>query len=167
MKICAIVAMSENRVIGVKGKLPWHIPEDLKRFSQLTTGHYVLMGRKTWDSLPEKFKPLPKRKNIIISRSFADNNPYKEIAEWNCLEKALEFYKKNKDQRTLWIIGGGEIYSKSLVFWDDLYLTIVPGNYEGDANMPEFERFFRLHSSEDLIADGIKKCTFNHYKKIG
>jgi len=69
MKLTLIVAISDNNVIGANGKVPWHIPEDLKRFKELTIGHPVIMGRKTYDSLPDKFRPLPDRENIVLSSS--------------------------------------------------------------------------------------------------
>ena len=123
-----IAALDRNRVIGRDGKLPWHISEDLKRFKRLTKGHVVLMGRKTYESLG---KPLPDRRNIVLSsRAIPDVESYRSLAE---ALRAL------KDENTVFIIGGGEVFRQALPIVDGLHLTIVDGKHEGDTFFPEYE----------------------------
>ena len=123
-----IAALDRNRVIGRDGKLPWHISEDLKRFKRLTKGHVVLMGRKTYESLG---KPLPDRRNIVLSsRAIPDVESYRSLAE---ALRAL------KDENTVFIIGGGEVFRQALPIVDGLHLTIVDGEHEGDTFFPEYE----------------------------
>lgn len=154
LKIIAIAAMDEGRVIGLKNKLPWRIPEDMQRFSELTSGHAVLMGRKTYESLPSKFRPLPNRKNIVISRSSsAVVAPGVDI--WESSLGCIEACRKGElllPSDMLWIIGGGQIYKDTLPFWDELYLTVVHSKHEGDVFFPQFEDKFRL--VEDQIKEG-------------
>lgn len=119
MEIAAIVAVSQNGVIGVDNKLPWHLPADLKHFKQLTTNHTVIMGRKTYESIG---KPLPNRKNIVISRQ-------KEYKATGCemvssIQEALELAKTLQTEKAF-IIGGAEIYQLALPFCTHLYLTQV------------------------------------------
>lgn len=123
-----IAALDRNRVIGRDGKLPWHISEDLKRFKRLTTGHVVLMGRKTYESLG---KPLPDRRNVVLSsRAIPDVESYRSLAE---ALRAL------KDENVVFIIGGGEVFRQALPIVDGLHLTIVDGEHEGDTFFPEYE----------------------------
>ena len=156
--VCAIAAMDESRVIGHKGKLPWHIPEDLKHFSDLTKGHAVLMGRKTWESLPERYRPLPQRKNIVISRTVT-NLSGAEV--WESPEKCIQFFRSGKAELPggkIWIIGGAEIYRLTASLWDEVYLTLVKGCREGDAFFPPFEEAFSKAAEEDHGA-----FSFQHY----
>ncbi len=143
IRVCAIAAMDEGRLIGREGKLPWNIPEDMKHFSSLTMGHTVLMGRKTFESLPAKFRPLPGRKNVVISR----NSKLEGVEVWDSLEKCLESYRSGAIPMSgdkLWVIGGAEIYKATLNFWDELYLTLVHSKHTGDAFFPVFESSFEL-----------------------
>jgi len=143
-KVYAIAAMDEGRAIGFEGKLPWDAPDDLKRFSQLTRGHTVLMGRKTWDSLPSTFKPLPKRLNVVVTRTpeqFADS------ASASPVSSAADYIRSFQEGRAgqgeiLWVIGGAQLYQATSSLWDGIYLTVVAGNYPGDAWMPEFEQAY-------------------------
>ena len=124
-----IVAMSKNRVIGNNNELIWKLSSDLKRFKELTTGHPVVMGRKTYESIG---RPLPNRRNIIITR----NSEYEvEGCETvSSLEEALLL--TNND---CFIIGGGEIYKQSLEIADKIYLTVVHNEFEGDTQFPELD----------------------------
>jgi len=149
MKILAIAAMSENRVIGKDGKIPWHIPEDMKKFAALTTGHTVLMGRKTYESLPRKYRPLPNRVNVVVSlnKTFSRTlGPAEQDVQ--VVDSPLTFiesWKRSaKETDTLWVIGGEAVYNATLPYWDELRLTVVKGQYQGDAFFPEFEKKFRL-----------------------
>jgi dihydrofolate reductase len=118
--IGAIVAVSANGVIGKNGDLPWHYSEDLKRFKQLTLDSTIIMGRNTWDSLPRK--PLPKRRNIVITRRGVEG-----VEHYTSIEEALE----NADS-PVWIIGGAQIYTLALPMIDTLDITYVPDIVEGE-----------------------------------
>lgn len=127
-KISIIVAMAKNRVIGDKNKMLWHLPEDLKFFARTTKGHTVIMGRKTFESIG---KALPKRQNIIISKSLKITPDNTELA--NTPEKAIELAKSNE----VFIIGGGEIYKLFLEKAQKLYLTFVDIEIDGETKFPE------------------------------
>jgi len=132
MNLILIAAMSENNIIGDKGKIPWKIPEDLKRFRELTLNHPVIMGRKTYDSLSEKNKPLPNRKNIILSKSLE----YKEgIYVARTIEEALEL----TEEKDSYVIGGREIYKAFLPYVNMMEITKVHKHYEGDTSFPEID----------------------------
>lgn len=143
--ISIIAAISENLIIGNENKLLWHIPEDMQRFKMLTTGHAVIMGRKTYESIG---KPLPKRTNIIITR----DEDYKtdgclvvhSLAEAIRLAKELPADAKAMAGKKIFIIGGGQIYAQSINLADKLYLTIVKGNFSGDTYFPDYSRFKKI-----------------------
>ena len=151
--VSIIAAVSQNRVIGNKGQIPWHIPEDLKRFKELTTGHPVIMGRKTFESIG---KPLPNRTNIIITSNPDYHPPDYPPDEWNSLtppdlhtvhslNEALELAKKY-EQNEIFIIGGGKIYEQALPIADKLYLTLVKTKITGDTFFPDYSRFKNIVS---------------------
>ena len=127
--IRAVVAMNSDRVIGKNGNLPWHLPEDLRHFKEITMGHPVVMGRKTWESLPKR--PLPGRRNIVVSR---DRNYHAEGAEvFNSVEEALEVCRE-----VPYVIGGAEIYRTALPWINSVCLTsVVYPVEEADAYFPE------------------------------
>lgn len=126
-KVCIIVAVSENGVIGKDNQLPWHFPEDLKRFKELTQGEPVVMGRNTWDSLPRK--PLPGRTNIVVSSSGKMDG--QDVFVAGSLDLALIVAKQQAKER-IWIIGGKRMYEEALKHSDELYITRIKGHYEGD-----------------------------------
>jgi dihydrofolate reductase len=138
IRTSAIVAMSENRVIGRDNDLPWHLPEDLKRFKSLTTGKPVIMGRKTFDSIVSRLgKPLPNRTNIVISRS---SNEIPGALVSNSIEAALgkaRAIAAKDGQEEIMIIGGAEIFRETLPVTDRIYLTVIHDTIEGDAFFPE------------------------------
>ena len=129
-EIVLVVAVAENGVIGQGGKIPWHISEDLKRFKALTMGHTVVMGRKTWDSLPRK--PLPGRANVVVTRQ----------KDWNA-EGAITAASLGEaiagTSGTVMVIGGGEIYAAALPMATRVELTEVHQGFDGDAKF-EFDR---------------------------
>lgn len=129
-EIIIIVAASGNNVIGKDGKIPWHIKEDLQRFKRLTLNHPVIMGRKTYESLP--VKPLKDRTNIVLTRD--KNFDAVGVIVKHSLKDALE-YCKNFDK--VFLIGGQSVFEKGLKFADTLELTRVDGNYDGDVFFPE------------------------------
>ncbi|HCV43862.1 MAG TPA: hypothetical protein DGH68_10300 [Bacteroidetes bacterium] len=134
MRIAIIAAIGKNRVIGKDGKLPWHISDDLKRFKRLTVGQAVLMGRKTWESLGQ---PLPNRRNIVITSS-----PIKDVECYPSINSALDALK---DQAKVFIIGGAQVYAALFDQADELYLTFVDQEMEGDAYFPPFEDVLQRH----------------------
>jgi len=135
--------MSENRVIGQGNKIPWHLPEDFKWFKQVTTGHVIVMGRKTFESIG---KPLPNRTTVVITRSQFSFPGVKTISDLQALD---ELHKKYPDQE-IFICGGAQIYEQTLLQCTELLLTTVKRTVEGDAFFPPFENLFRL---EQTIAE--------------
>jgi len=135
MEKIIIAAVAENDVIGKDGEIPWHIPEDLEHFKEKTTGHTVVMGRKTFESLPDSFKPLPNRQNIVLTRSdFSPENESVNIA--NSLEEA---WKKSENER-VFIIGGAGVYKQCMEEADKMILTEIKEEYEGDTFFPEYSK---------------------------
>lgn len=137
MKISMIAAMGQNRVIGKDNDIPWHLPDDFQYFKKMTEEHYVLMGRKNYESLPPKFKPLPNRPNVVITRNKNYDAPGTTVV--NSLEAALEVAKSNNEPE-VFIIGGGEIYKLGLEYADTIYLTEINGEFEGDTIFPHFDQ---------------------------
>ncbi len=131
MNISIIAAIAQNGIIGNNNKLIWHISEDLKRFKKLTSGNPIIMGRKTYESLP--IKPLPNRKNIILTRQ---NKTYEGAYTAKNIEEALKLCDAKSE---IFICGGAEIYKLFLPSADKMYLTIVHRNYEGDTYFPEID----------------------------
>jgi dihydrofolate reductase len=139
-----IVATSENNVIGRGNDIPWYIPEDLEHFKKLTTGNTVIMGRKTYESLPKEYRPLPNRVNIVITRD--KNYQAKGCLVVNNLEDAL---RKADNNREIFIIGGGQIYREGLKFADRIYLTKIHKNISGDTYFPKLNKFWKLVDEEE------------------
>ena len=140
-EIVIIAAVARNRVIGKDNKLLWNIPEDMAHFKALTSGHTVIMGRKTWESLPPRFRPLPGRRNIVISRQANYAAPGAEVAD--SLENALKLATTlgpaadSMVVATVFIIGGEQIYRQAMAVADRLEITEVDQEPEGDAWFPE------------------------------
>ncbi len=131
----AIAAMSLNRVIGAGNKIPWHLPEDFKWFKQMTTGHVIVMGRKTFESIG---RPLPNRETVVLSRSHFQHPGVRTIADLSQLDLAEE-------SREVFICGGAQVYEQTLPLCSDLYLTLVKREVTGgDAFFPPFEDRFEL-----------------------
>ncbi len=137
MIISLIAAVSSNNVIGKNNDLVWSLPKDMKYFMDTTRHHCVVMGRKNFESIPEKFRPLKDRTNIVITRQ--DNLAIEGAIVVNSLERALEICREEGEQEAF-IIGGGEIYNQSLHLAHRLYITEVHGEFEGDTYFPAFER---------------------------
>jgi dihydrofolate reductase len=132
MRISAICAMSENRVIGKNNQLPWHLPADLNHFKKITSGNPILMGRKTYESIG---RPLPNRDNIIIT-SHADYHAPGCIIV-HSIKEALTMTKKNNE---IFVIGGASLYQEMLPFTQRLYLTLIHQHIEGDVFFPELNK---------------------------
>ncbi|MCE2614141.1 dihydrofolate reductase [Flavobacteriaceae bacterium D16] len=131
--IVMIAAVGENRSLGKDNKLLWHLPDDFKRFKKITTGHKIIMGRKTFESFP---KPLPNRFHIIITRNKTYSPGHPECEVVHSLEEALQ--QVNKAEQAF-IIGGGEIYTQALPHADKIELTRVHASFEADAFFPEID----------------------------
>jgi dihydrofolate reductase len=168
-RVIAVAAMSQNRVIGANGKIPWHLPEDFRWFKQLTTGHFVLMGRKTFESIG---KPLPNRTNIVITRrprKLAKDPLFAPalVGNWRPrlgrsfqlglsqmterdvwlvrdLRKLVSAYEQVQPQRKLFVAGGANIYAQLLPRCTELYLTQVFREVDGDAHFPELDAGWTL-----------------------
>jgi dihydrofolate reductase len=132
--ITLVVATAENRVIGINGRLPWQIPDDLKRFKSLTLGKPCIMGRKTWQSLPRQ--PLPGRTNIVVTRDAGFRAPGALIA--SSFERAVEMAAQ-ENTREIAVIGGENIFAAALPLAHRIYLTEVSSAPDGDAFMPEID----------------------------
>ena len=147
-RISIIAAMTEDRVIGRDNKLPWHIPEDLKRFKNLTTGHPVIMGRRTFESIG---RLLPGRTNISISRDL--NYAVEDAVIVHSLEEALVEAESAEGSEEIFIIGGGQIFTQAIGMADRLYLTIVHARVTGDAYFPEYQEFGKVVERDDHGGD--------------
>ncbi|ABM58903.1 dihydrofolate reductase [Verminephrobacter eiseniae] len=131
MPLHLIYARAANGVIGKDGRLPWHLPQDMAHFRQLTQGCSVIMGRKTWDSLPARFRPLPGRSNIVVTRQ----------SDWHAdgarraasLEQALALCDA---RQTAWVIGGAQLYAQALPLADCVEVTEINQDFDGDAHAP-------------------------------
>ena len=130
----AIAAMSLNRVIGAGNKIPWHLPEDFKWFKQMTMGHVIVMGRKTFESIG---RSLPNRETIVLSRGGFTHPGVKTI-------RALEELSALNDGREIFICGGAQVYAQALPSCSDVYLTLVKRTVAGDAFFPAFETQFAV-----------------------
>lgn len=132
--ISLIAAVADNNCIGKNNQLPWYLPEDLKHFRKLTTGKVVVMGRKTWESIPAERKPLPQRVNVVITRQ--ENFPVPaEVEVYGELNAALSAHR-NDD---VWIIGGAELYRQTLPLADRLFITRVHQAVDGDVFFPSID----------------------------
>lgn len=133
-KLCAIVAMDENGLIGRQNQLPWHLPADLKHFKAVTTGYPIIMGRKTYESIG---RPLPNRTNIVVTRETSYAAPGCLVV--TTIEEAVKTAAKEQPEK-IFIIGGSEIYKQTLDQIECLYMTIVHHVFDGDAFFKGFEQ---------------------------
>jgi dihydrofolate reductase len=150
MLISLIAVMDKKRLIGANNALPWQLPDDMKWFVEQTMGKPVVMGRKTYDSIPAKFKPLHGRHSIIITR-----NPDYEAAGCTTVHSLAEALAAAGDVPEIMIGGGAQIYAESLPIAHRLYLTLVDGEFSGDAYFPEFDQSqWRERFRQEHAADG-------------
>ncbi|MBV9486921.1 MAG: dihydrofolate reductase [Frankiaceae bacterium] len=139
-----IWAQARNGIIGKDGGIPWHVPEDLANFKALTTGHTVVMGRATWESLPPRFRPLPQRRNLVLTRQ----------PDWTAegaepvgsLEAAIA-----ASDGELWVIGGGQVYAAAMSLADQLVVTEVDLDIDGDTLAPPIEPRWSIVESSDWL----------------
>jgi dihydrofolate reductase len=151
MTISLIAALSRNRVIGKNNDLPWRLPDDMRFFMETTKGHCVIMGRKNYESLPFKFRPLPERTNIVVTRQ-------KDFIAEGCqivhsLEEALASIDQESNEE-IFVVGGAEIYKLALPYAHKLYLTEIDAEIEGDTFFPLFDKtIFQEQSRKHHAAD--------------
>jgi len=159
MIVSLIAAISKNRVIGKNNDLPWRLPDDMKYFMKTTKGHCVIMGRKNYESIPHKFRPLPERTNIVVTRQ-------KDYSAESCsvvhsLEDGLAIAKQ-KSEKEVFVIGGAEIYQLALPEANKLYLTEIDAKIEGDTYFPSFDKnIFKEQSREHHNADSKHAFAFD------
>jgi dihydrofolate reductase len=151
VRVSLVAAVARGGVIGQGGTIPWRIPEDMAHFRALTTGHPVVMGRRTWDSVPERFRPLPDRRNVVVSRN----------ADWRAAgaERAASFDEALRllaGAETVFVIGGAELYEASLPAADELVLTEIDLSIDGDTVFPTWDRsdFDEVTREPRVTADG-------------
>lgn len=139
MKISIIAAVAENNVIGNNNQLVWDLPVDMRFFMKTTEGHCVLTGRRNYESIPEKFRPLKNRTNIVVTNreDYPGNTGGLKIV--NTIQQGID-YAKVLDEKELYIIGGGQIYAQTIEIADRLYLTEIKHSFSGDTYFPSFDR---------------------------
>jgi dihydrofolate reductase len=135
--ISLIAAVAQNRVIGKNNDLPWHLPDDMKYFMQTTKGHHCIMGRKNYDSIPEKFRPLPNRTNIVVTHQTNFKAPGCIVT--HSVEEGIEIAARNGEPETF-IIGGADIFRLGFNYANKLYLTEINALIAGDIFFPEFNK---------------------------
>jgi len=133
--LALIAAVARNGVIGRGNAMPWHLPEDLKHFRETTLGHAVVMGRRTWESLPPKVRPLPGRRNIVLTRQAGWQAQGAEAVP--TLDAALALLQ---GQPRVFVMGGAAVYAAALPRADELWLTEIHADFDGDVHFPPFER---------------------------
>jgi dihydrofolate reductase len=154
-RISIIVAMARNRVIGANGKIPWHLPDELKLFKRLTMGHHLIVGRKTFESIG---RLLPGRTTVIVTRQTGYSVPGARVAQ--TVEGAIAECGIDPE---IFVIGGAEIYRSALPLADRVYLTIVDAEPAGDTWMPSLDMSaWRESASETFPANGQHACSYRH-----
>jgi len=158
MIISSIVAMASNRVIGNRGDIPWKIPGEQKKFKEITLGHSVIMGRKTYESIG---RPLPGRTNIVITRQ----SDYQASGCIVAHDLDSAFQSCPPQETEAFICGGGQLYQESLPVTDRIYLTVLPREVDGDTYFPEISEIdFKITQSE--LIDGVEPYNFIIYERV-
>ena len=159
MALSIIVALAKNRAIGINNTLPWHLPEDLKRFKQLTMGHHIIMGRKTYESLG---RLLPGRQTVIVTR----NLDY-QVAGALVVHSLQEAMQVSETDSEAFVIGGAELYQQAIGLADKLYLTQIDQTFAGDAFFPEFDmREWRLLEQQIHTSEGGLPFQYLSYQRV-
>lgn len=167
LELWAIVAMGRGGEIGFRGDMPWHIPEDLRHFKALTSGHPVIMGRSTWESLPKK--PLPGRTNIVLTRNKRYEAPGAIILPSLADALRIAYYDnpENSEQKVPFIIGGGKVYEESLSLLTRIYVTHIDADFpDADTYFPELRDFTLCEDSAWLISGSGLRYRFAEYRRI-
>ena len=151
MTVALVAAVARGGVIGRDNTIPWRIPEDVAHFKALTTGHPVVMGRRTWSSLPVRFRPLPNRRNVVVTRNPGWRDDGAERAA--SLDEALELLR---GEPRIFVIGGAEVYAAALPLADELLLTELDADVEGDTFFPPFDgdEFDEVSREPHVSTDG-------------
>jgi dihydrofolate reductase len=161
VKVVLVAAVARGGVIGRAGGLPWDLPEDMAHFREVTTGHPVVMGRKTWDSLPARFRPLPGRRNVVVTRN----------ADWaaegaeraGSLDDALALVA---GAERVSVIGGGELFAAALPLADEVLLTEIDLEVDGDTFLPTLSGFAETARSERVTEDGTAFAFVEYARRI-
>ncbi|MBT0569126.1 dihydrofolate reductase [Curvibacter sp. CHRR-16] len=169
-RIHLIYARASNGVIGKDGTMPWHLPEDLAHFKRTTLGCPVVMGRKTWDSLPARFRPLPGRLNVVISRQadwlastgFTDKNSLQSACS---LLEALQICEQTTSQQAVWVMGGAQIYAQAEPLASRAVVTEIDQAYDGDAYAPTLGPDWREVARERHVAASGLGYSFVTYER--
>ena len=167
MEIALLYACAANGTIGKDGAMPWHLPEDLAHFKRLTSGCPVVMGRKTWDSLPARFRPLPGRRNIVITRQsdWSQNG----VQRASSLPEALQMCEQQGGDGdgggdgTVWIMGGAQIYAQALPLADRVEVTEIAQDFDGDAFAPVLGPEWQQAARESHVGAGGLPFSFVRY----
>ncbi|HEY4622185.1 MAG TPA: dihydrofolate reductase [Gaiellaceae bacterium] len=161
MKLSIVAAIARGGVIGRDNTIPWRIREDMERFRALTTGHAVVMGRRTWDSLPDRFRPLPGRRNVVVTRNLEWSAEGAERA--GSLAGALELVE---GESQVFVIGGAELYAQALPLAGELLLTEIDAEVEGDTFFPSWDRTaFEEVAREHHVSEGGLPLSFVTYTR--
>ena len=160
MEVNLILARSANGVIGNNNALPWHLPEDLAHFKRLTQGWPVIMGRKTWDSLPAKFKPLPGRTNIVITRQRVWSAPGAQVT--TSLADALALCGPAAQ---VWVIGGAQVFAQAEPLADRIEVTEIAREFEGDTHAPALGTHWVETAREDHLSSNGLAFSFITYNR--
>jgi dihydrofolate reductase len=163
VRISLVAAVARDGVIGRDNAIPWHLPEDARRFRSLTMGHPVVMGRRTWDSIPERFRPLPGRRNVVVTRN---GDWHAEGAERaGSLDDALRLLAGAPQ---VFVIGGAGLYAEALVLADELLVTEIDAEVQGDVFFPAWDRaVFREASREPHVSEDGVAFAFVTYVRGG
>jgi dihydrofolate reductase len=164
VKLSLVAAVARVGVIGRDGALPWRLPEDMAHFRELTIGHPVVMGRRTWDSLPDRFRPLPGRRNVVVTRNETWTADGADRA--GSLGEALELLG---DAPQVFVIGGGELFAEALSRADELLLTEIDLDVPGDTFFPSWdpEAFEEVSRQSHVSADGTPFAFVTHVRRAG
>ncbi|MDQ8046564.1 MAG: dihydrofolate reductase [Solirubrobacteraceae bacterium] len=161
-RVTAVVAYARNHVIGADGGMPWHLPTDLKHFRDVTTPGTVVMGRTTWDSIPERFRPLPGRRNLVLSRTAGYEAPGAEV--FASFDEALAAAAGDDE---VFLIGGGRTYADALARTDRVWATEIDAEPEGDTHFPVLDPAeWQVEESLDPVTENGFTFTIRRYERV-
>ena len=166
--LALIAVMARNGVIGDANRMPWHLPEDARHFRATTAGCPVIMGRKTWDSLPERFRPLPGRRNLVVTRQPGWQAPGAEAC--HSLDQALALAGQELQARRIFVIGGAQLYALALPMAYELVLTEIDADVDGDTRFPAWDRCLFSEQRRDArpaSAEQPLPLAFVTYRRLG
>ncbi|WEV72040.1 dihydrofolate reductase [Bifidobacterium sp. ESL0790] len=167
--VCASDMQGRPNAMGFQGGMPWHLAEDMRRFKELTVSHPVIMGRKTWDSLNPKFRPLPNRDNIVVTRDPQFKAAGATTA--NDIEAALDFARQEAipddglDRSEIWVIGGAQIFREIMPFANKAYVTYIRGRFDADTYAPDMGEMLRS-GAWSVVDDGRWMSPKKHEKGV-